>query len=455
MITLNNKDKNEYKVQYINNDLANNNPLIKATKTSYFLDDKDKVIYIKVKENKDRRLELKRAISEFVKANIMNVDIDLDSFINGYCDAYYTSELLFNDIVETIGYNTYQELTDKKENKPSVEYNYNLLTSLNGFDDEFKKEMIKIEFQNYARTLQDTPPNIATSVWLAHRIKEDAKKIPNVKVTVLGKKEAEKLGMGLFLAVNAGSEIEPQVVIVEYNNAPETDKTVLVGKGITFDSGGYNLKPARYLEGMKFDMSGAAIMISTVFALAKAEVKTNVAAIGMFTDNRIGGHAILAESVVKSMNGLTVQIDNTDAEGRMVLADGMTYAIRELHADKIIEASTLTGAIVVALGPWMSAAFTTSDEMWEPLKQAQSYSDEKIWRMPIMQEHLEKMQKTPIADLTNAEPGSDAGASTAAAFLNEFAEGKPYIHLDIAGTADNTKRGTGVMVKTLFELLSK
>jgi leucyl aminopeptidase len=177
------------------------------------------------------------------------------------------------------------------------------------------------------------------------------KNIPNVKLRVLGLKEAQKLGMGLLLAVNAGSHVEPRVVVVEYSSDSTLPKTVLVGKGITFDSGGYNLKPSAFMKGMKFDMSGASIMISTVLALAKAKAKANVAAVGMFTDNRIGGQATLPESIIKSMNGLTVQIDNTDAEGRLVLADGLTYGVKELKADRLIEASTLTGAIDVALGP--------------------------------------------------------------------------------------------------------
>jgi leucyl aminopeptidase len=156
--------------------------------------------------------------------------------------------------------------------------------------------------------------------------------------------------MGLLLSVNAGSKVEPRVVVAEYIGDESKPKTALVGKGITFDSGGYNLKPSQFMEGMKFDMSGAAIMLSTVMALAKAEAKTNVVAVGCFTDNRIGSTATLPESVITSMNGLTVEINNTDAEGRLVLADGITYAIREKAATRIIEASTLTGAITIALG---------------------------------------------------------------------------------------------------------
>ncbi|ATG97782.1 M17 family metallopeptidase [Mesoplasma lactucae] len=457
MIKLNSKDKNDFKVVFASNDLVETNNFLKDTKGNIFLSTKDNTIYVKLNsKTDDKRREFIKAFTSLVKQNISNVDIEFDTFVKGYADVDFTEELMFNALVETLSYVSHQPFTFKKEEVKPTDFEYNIVTSNKKLDDEFIKEVIKTDFTNYARDLQDTPPNIATSEWIAKTIEQDAKNFKNVKLKVLGIHEAEKLGMGLFLAVNAGSEIEPKVVVAEYNGAPEKQKTVLVGKGITFDSGGYNLKPSSAMVGMKFDMSGAAIMLSTVFALAKANAKVNVAAVGMFTDNRIGGHATLTESVVKSMNGLTVQIDNTDAEGRLVLADGMTYAVRELQADRIIEASTLTGAMVVALGHLATGGFTKSEELWKEMDAAQAYTGERVWRMPIYNEHLELMQATPIADLTNTgSRAAGAGSSTAAAFLNEFAEGKPFMHLDIAGTADNGERGTGVMVKTLFEMLNK
>jgi leucyl aminopeptidase len=188
-------------------------------------------------------------------------------------------------------------------------------------------------------------------------------------------------------------------------------------------------------------------------ALAKAKAKANVMSVAMLTDNRIGGHATLTESVIKSYNGKTVQIDNTDAEGRLVLADGITYALRDGKADRVIESSTLTGAIVVALGKWHTGVFTKSEELWTELEAAAGTQPELVWRMPMIWEHLDRMKNTPIADLTNAEPTREAGSATAAAFLNVFAEGKPYMHLDIAGTADNGARGKAVMLRSLFEML--
>jgi leucyl aminopeptidase len=310
-----------------------------------------------------------------------------------------------------------------------------------------------MEFVNFARDLQDLPPNEGISTKIAELIEAKAKTIEGVKIKIYNKAEIEKMGMGLLLAVNAGSEVEPRVVVLEYNGDTSKPKTALVGKGITFDSGGYNLKPGNFMKGMKFDMSGAAIMSSTVMALAKAKAKANVMSVAMLTDNRIGGHATLTESVIKSYNGKTVQIDNTDAEGRLVLADGITYALRDGKADRVIESSTLTGAIVVALGKWHTGVFTKSEELWTELEAAAGTQPELVWRMPMIWEHLDRMKNTPIADLTNAEPMREAGSATAAAFLNVFAEGKPYMHLDIAGTADNGARGKAVMLRSLFEML--
>jgi len=461
MIKLNNKDKEVYTlVLATEKDLENE--LVKSSKQSAVLIQKTNTIYLKLNpKREDQRKELASQLNAFVNSNSLGVNIDVDSIVKGLVNKETLGEeKIFNTIVETIGIGTHKPLTMKKEGSESKEESkeiiYNLVTKSEVLEKMFTKEIIKTEFVNYARDLQDTPPNIGTSEWLAEKISKDAKAIPNLKVRVLGLKEAQKLGMGLLLAVNAGSPVEPRVVIAEYSSDSSLPKTVLVGKGITFDSGGYNLKPSQFMSNMKFDKSGASIMLSTVFALAKAEAKANVAAVGVFTDNRIGSTATLPESVIKSMNGLTVQIDNTDAEGRLVLADGMTYAIRELKADRLIEASTLTGAILYALGAFATGGFTRHDGLWKEAKAAGEYTGEFIWRMPIYQEHLDLMQKTPIADLTNAELGrSGASSSTAAAFLNEFAEGKPYLHLDIAATADAGGRGTGVMVRTLFELLSK
>ncbi|AUF83297.1 peptidase M17 [Mesoplasma syrphidae] len=409
-------------------------------------------IYLVLKAgNANPKKQVANALAKFVGTNKYNVNIDFDAILK--LTGVDKTEL-FNTIVETISFVSHKQVNFKKD-KDTANVVYNILTA-EDFSKVYELAKIKTEFINFARDLQDTPPNLGTAIDLADKIVDAAKEIKNLKITVLNKKDIEKLGMGLLLSVNAGSSVEPRVVVAEYIGDETKPKTALVGKGITFDSGGYNLKPSQFMEGMKFDMSGAAIMLSTVMALAKAEAKTNVVGVGCFTDNRIGSTATLPESVITSMNGLTVEINNTDAEGRLVLADGITYAIREKAATRVIEASTLTGAITIALGRWATGTFTHDDALWNELEGFSKITGEQLWRMPIFSEHLEKVKKdTVIADLTNAAKGREAGSSTAAAFLNEFAEGKPFVHLDIAGTADVSERGTGVMLKTLFEMLSK
>ncbi|WFQ93740.1 peptidase M17 [Mycoplasma feriruminatoris] len=446
-------DKKEELTLVCLTDVNDKKYVVDADLTTSFISE-DKTFYMVIKKDKkDLFRKVKLAFQKFVLENKNNVNIDVDSFFNllDECDC---KKKLINTIYETIAFETYDKVSYKKDAKPN-QVVYNLLTSFDVKELE-QKEAIKMEFVNFARTLQDTPPNIATSEYLASQIVKKASEIEGLKVTVLGKKQASELGMNLFLAVNAGSPYEPQAVVLEYVGDANEPKKALVGKGITFDSGGYNLKSSKYLEGMKFDMSGAAIMLSTVMALAKIKAKVNVVGIGMFTDNRIGSTATLPQSVVKSMNGLTVEIDDTDAEGRLVLADGITYVIREKQATEVWEASTLTGSVVSALGTYATGVFTHCDKRWEIVKNASKFSGERMWRLPLYEEHLEEVQNDAInADITNATKNYEAESSKAASFLNEFREDKPYVHFDIAGTDSIKGRGQGVLVRTLFEIFNR
>ncbi|AOG61025.1 leucyl aminopeptidase [Spiroplasma helicoides] len=380
-----------------------------------------------------------------------DLNVDLDSVVSLYDD----KDSAFQVYVEAIMFAKHCSYVLKGEVKENDSCKkYELM-----FDEKYQSVLetsqIKMEHVNFARDLQDMPPNVATSVEVANLIEKKAKEIKEIKVTVLGKKEAEQHGMGLFLSVNAGSHVDPRVVILEYVTDPSLPRTVLVGKGITFDSGGYNLKPSTSLIGMKFDMSGSAIVSSTVIALAKAKAKCNVVSVAMLTDNRIGGHATLTESVVKSMNGKTVEIGNTDAEGRLVLADGMTYAVRNLKADRLMTVATLTGAMIFSLGRWFTGSFTNDETFHSEFMDASKKAHEPLWQLPLTKDHLEVMKCSKIADLSNLGSIREAGSSTAAAFLNVFAEEKPYIHLDIALTADSDNRGNAPMLKSMFELLKK
>ncbi|QJG66420.1 leucyl aminopeptidase family protein [Mycoplasma phocoeninasale] len=317
----------------------------------------------------------------------------------------------------------------------------------------FNKAAIIIEAQNWARNLGVTPPNELNSEQLAEIVANDFKKYKNLSVKVLNKKDIEKLGMGLLLSVNRGSMYEPRVVVIEYNGNPTSkEKTVYVGKGITFDSGGYNIKTGRNMLGMKYDMSGAAIVAGALKAISQLAPKTNVSAVMCITDNRVNGDASLPDSVWTSMSGKTVEINNTDAEGRLVMADGLYYAATALNATKLLDVATLTGAMVSALGETYTGAWATSDAAWEKISLAAQNQHELIWRMPFDDDYEEFMKGSVVADLKNTDYSGFAGSCSAAMFLKEFTNDLEYIHLDVAGTNDIDEKPMFAMVKTLIEL---
>lgn len=336
---------------------ADINPLVIQENGVTTLISDQKILYVYF----EKALTFKTAedfIKKFMSTIKYNLNIEVDTFKKGA----EPNSHIFKALAEGTLYALNDSYTLKTTKKAQKTYTINLIHNCDKAATVFEEIKIKMEFVNFARMLQDTPPNLMYPEIFAEKIANAAKGIANLKVTILDKKEIEKEKMGLLLSVNAGSFLEPRVVVLEYTgNSSSKEKVGLVGKGITFDSGGYNLKPSTAMAGMKFDMSGAAIVCSTVLTLAKAQVKTNIAAVACLTENRIGGKATLTESVITSMNGKTVQIDNTDAEGRLVLADGITYAIRKLNVDKLIEASTLTGAILVALGKWLTGVFANND----------------------------------------------------------------------------------------------
>lgn len=283
----------------------------------------------------------------------------------------------------------------------------------------------------------------------------------NVKVDIFGQKEIEDIGMKAFLAVAKGSEREPQLIVMTYNgDDSSSEKIALVGKGLTYDSGGYCLKPADSMANMHSDMAGAAAVIGAMQAIAQARLQRNVVAIVAACENMISGGAYKTGDIIGSMAGKTIEIGNTDAEGRVTLADSLWYAATVVKADKIIDLATLTGACVVALGSVNTGAVTNNDELMEALKKAAEISGEPLWQLPSNDEYKEQI-KSHFADLKNTG-GRNAGAITAGLFLEEFVDNKPWVHLDIAGTSFISKeRGylpkgaTGVPVKTLFNFIKE
>lgn len=390
-------------------------------------------------------------IQKFLKINNYSINIDVNTFQKNNSLNYN----IFTALTEGLFYGLNDQFSLKtiKKNK---NLKYNLIYKNNNFDVNKLFEIIKIKMYsvNLARSLQDSPPNLMNPKIFTYKINHIVKNIDNLKITILNKKDIKQMKMKLLLSVSAGSYFDPYIVVIEYTgDITNKEKIGLIGKGITFDSGGYNLKPTNSLIDMKFDMSGAAIVCSSIIALAKVKSKYNIIAIACLSENKIGGKAILPESIIKSMSGKTVQIDNTDAEGRLILADSITYALNKLNVNKIIEISTLTGAILITLGKYMTGVFSNNEEWYQKFANAANTANEEIWRLPIHEFNVQIIKKTTIADLTNAESSKMGSSSNAAAFLCEFAQNKPFIHLDIAGTAnDDDHRGTGIMVKTLFEM---
>ncbi|MBN3534838.1 M17 family metallopeptidase [Mycoplasma procyoni] len=376
-------------------------------------------------------------------------DLDLESFLSKKVSAGYFVKKLY-EAYEFAHSDIYSAKTSKKEEALELNVVYKDLDQIEVAINKVQKMM---EAVNFARNLQATPPNICNSEWMAEEVRKEVSKYPNLKVNVLNKKEIEELGMGLLLSVNRGSMFEPRLVTIEYNGNPASkEKTVFVGKGITFDSGGYNIKTGGHMSGMKYDMSGAAIVASALKAVAELKPKANVAAVLSITDNRVNGDASLPDSVWKSMNGKTVEINNTDAEGRLVLADGMTYAIRNMNATRLITVATLTGAILVALGTTYTGAFSTSNELWSEIQAAAKEQGELVWRLPLHDAFAQNIKKSTVADLKNTDLSGKGGSISAAMFLKEFSENKDFTHLDIAGTAESGEKPMGVMVRTLAQL---
>lgn len=341
----------------------------------------------------------------------------------------------------------------KKDEKEEIELVPFIETISEQANAQFNKSLILAKATNFARDLQIMPPNICNSEFLAQKVAEDLEQYKNLKVTVLKKKEIEELKMGLLLSVNKGSVYEPRVVVIEYNGDKDSsEKTVMIGKGITFDSGGYSLKPSRSMVSMKFDMSGSAIVAATMKAIAQLKPKKNVSAIMCITDNRVNGDASLPDSVWVAMNGKSVEINNTDAEGRLVMADGLVYGAKVLNATRLIDVATLTGAMVVALGQTYTGTWATSDKAWEDIKKAAENANELVWRMPLDKAFAKNIKSSKVADLKNTDFSGNAGSCSAAMFLEEFTEGVEHIHLDVAGTAEISEVPQGIMVKTLTEL---
>jgi len=308
-----------------------------------------------------------------------------------------------------------------------------------------------------ARRLSMMPGNLCTPSYLADTARDIAAR-HNLQVTVLGRAEMEQEKMGSFLCVAQGTPQDPKLIVLEYKRGPSGTKPIaLVGKGLCFDSGGISIKPAQGMEAMKFDMCGAAGVLGALEAIARLQLPVNVVGLIGSTTNMPSGTAVNPGDVVRSHLGKTIEVINTDAEGRLVLADVLSFA-RRFEPSAVVDAATLTGACVIALGHTASGVFGTDDALVADVLAAGKRAGEPGWHLPLFDEYKDLI-KSDVADIKNTG-GRPAGASTAAMFLKEFAEGFPWVHMDIAGTAYSDsdlgyipKGPTGVPVGTFIELV--
>ena len=407
------------------------------------------------------RTDLINAVAKGIKqAEKLKID-DLGIYFikaNGLCTGGVTKS-----IVEGVKLASYK--FDKyKKNK--VSYNPDV-TILDAPKEKIEKMKGKIaEASNVAdgiilaRDLVNEPANILYTETLAQHAVEAGKE-SGFEVEVFDEKQIEELGMKAFLEVAKGSVHKPRLIVMRYmGNANSDERVGLVGKGLTFDTGGYSLKPSTSMDTMKSDMGGAAAVIGTMQALAKNKVQKNVVAVVAACENAISGGSYKPGDIIGSMAGKTIEVLNTDAEGRLTLVDAITYIIEKEKVDKVVDVATLTGAVLVALGSEITGVLSNDDAFYEELLVAAKRTGEKFWRLPN-DKCFKKLYRGDFADLKNTG-GRYGGTITAGMFIEEFVQDKPWLHLDIAGTSwtdsgnDTTpKGGTGAPVATLYELIVK
>ena len=416
---------------------------------------KNKVVYIiGLGEKEEYSMEKLKEVTKIMNCSLgKEIIIQFDSFI-GHLNV---QKAAYQFVLNAHYYNyKYDEFLSKKiDNDISFE-----------FVTKHEVKQVVMEAMNVAvaidntRDLVNKPYNALSAIELANYAKELVDTLDSEKVTiqVYNKKQIEALKMGAFLAVNKGSVCEPRLIFIKYQGLTEwKDPLALVGKGIMYDTGGYSIKTS--MNTMKCDMAGAATVLGVLESLVKNEIKTNVMVIICATDNRINGEALLPDDIITAMNGKTIEIVSTDAEGRLTLADAVYFAQKE-GSKEVIDIATLTGACVVALGEYTTGIFGNDQEKINRFLKEAIETGESTWQLPITEHIKKQVRASKVADFTNST-GRNMGASGAAAFIEGFIEDKTkWIHLDIAGTAFHTSPNykefygaTGVMVQTIYQYL--
>lgn len=394
------------------------------------------------------------------KIKAKKVVIAMDSILK---NSKLNTSLLIQTLVEGIMLGTYTFTEFKKQKKEDqTSLPQQIIISIKKdkkYQKAIEKGTILANAVNIARDLSNRPSNMLypkTFVETAQKLFSDK----SLKITILNQKEMTKLGMNALLGVAQGSDHKPYLLVLEYQGKKDkTPPIALVGKGITFDSGGLSIKPSEKMDEMKGDMSGAATVLASLKAITELSLPVNVLGLIPLAENMPSGHAQRPGDIVMAMNGKTIEIINTDAEGRLILADAICYAVQK-KAKKIIDFATLTGACVVALGDAASAILGNQQKMIDQFIKLGEITGEKLWQLPLYEEYLEYL-KSDHADIMNCTTNRMAGTSCAAKFLEQFIEKTPWVHLDIASTnQDNKTQGyavkgmSGVGVRTCVEYLA-
>ncbi|MCP8969802.1 leucyl aminopeptidase [Ectobacillus ponti] len=407
---------------------------------------------------------LRQALGKLFKtvkgAKIGELAVLLDSFVTDKMDALEAAHL----VAEAYCLGTY-DLETYKTNKKKEERKLENITVITQEDRDEVQAALSVGYvygraTNAARSLVNMPPNMLTAAALADYAVELAKKY-GMECKVLEKADLEAMGAGALLAVNQGSVNPPKMIAILYKGKEEwTDVIGLVGKGVTYDTGGYSLKPRESMVGMKGDMGGAASVLGAMEIIGELRPEQNVVMVIPSTDNMVSGEAFKPDDVITSLSGKTIEVLNTDAEGRLALADGVTYA-KQLGANYLVDVATLTGGVIVALGNHTTGAMTNNEAFFEQVLEAALENDETVWQLPIYERDKERVRSSKFADLNNS-PGRDGHAIMGGAFIGEFAEDTPWVHLDIAGTSETKSAhdlgpsgATGVMVRTLATLVER
>ncbi|KOP80049.1 aminopeptidase [Bacillus sp. FJAT-21945] len=388
-------------------------------------------------------------------STIQEAAVYLDSFLNENVDALDAAHA----VSEAFALSTYRFAGYKQKSNEPAKSIEDMTVYSEVADEEDVKASLTVGYAhgkgtNSARTLVNLPGNMLTATDMANYAKELASKY-DFEAEILEKEDMLKLGMGALLAVNQGSTEPPKMIVLKYQGKEEWKDVIgLVGKGITFDTGGYSIKSKDGIVGMKTDMGGAAAVLGAMEIIGELKPEQNVVAVIPSTDNMVSGNAFKPDDVITSMSGKTIEVLNTDAEGRLVLADAVTYA-KHHGANYLVDVATLTGGVIVALGTETTGALTNNEALWEQVLEASYEAGEPIWRLPLFEKDKQRVRSSKIADLNNS-PGREGHAIMGGAFVGEFAEDTPWVHLDIAGTSTTRKEhdlgpagATGVMVRTL------